>query len=57
VAYKRKLSAHQVQLIRLDNGATMKTVLAARFGVSHETVRRVLRGAVYKLVPDLREQL
>jgi DNA-binding transcriptional regulator YiaG len=55
--HPRKLTAHQVQQIRQEAGATMKTVLARRFNVSHETIRRVQKGVVYKLVPDIREHI
>lgn len=45
----RKLSAEQVREIRKNAPRHgVRTGLAARYGVHHETVRRVLRRQTYK---------
>jgi uncharacterized protein YidB (DUF937 family) len=40
---QRKLSAEQVEAIRTEAGNRTLRELAAEFGVSHETIRTVLR--------------
>ena len=41
---RRKLSAEQEAKIRTNSGNRSLRELAAEFGVSHETVRAILRG-------------
>ena len=48
---RRKLSPEQAAAIRGSSGNRTPRELAAEFGVSHETIRAVLRGHGSALVP------
>jgi hypothetical protein len=48
MTHPRKLTFAQAQAIRADAGRTMRTRIGRLYGVSHQTVRRVLTWQTYK---------